>query len=351
MNLGYFTFPMHPPKKNYFKSLMEDRESIVLADKLNFKEAFIGEHLSDNCERVTSCLNFIATLIFHTKKIKLGTGTLNLPSSHPAMIASQVSMIDTLLRGRFIMGIGPGSLVSDMEIFNTLDKNRLEMFLESIDHIINLWSSEGPYDLKGKYWNISSKKTFDKETYIGSIGKPFQKPHPEIVVTSLGSSNKGLEQALVRGWNVISSNFLRDNRLMQHQEVMKKINRNNLNWRIAKFIFVGKNKRDVENYGKSENGPIFFCLNQIYKKLKKANKLDILKKNPDNKKEKINLHEIINETVIAGDVLEVKDKINKLKEKFNNMSTLTYVNVDWKNKSLSRKSMQLLSEKVIPKIK
>ena len=57
-----------------------------------------------------------------------------------------------------------------------------------------------------------------------------------------------------------------------------------------------------------------------------------------NKKEKIDLHEIINETVIAGDVSEVKDKINKLKEKFNKMSTLTYVNVDWKNKFLSKMS-------------
>ena len=41
----------------------------------------------------------------------------------------------------------------------------------------------------------------------------------------------------------------------------------------------------------------------------------------------------------------------KLKEKFNKMSTLTFVNVDWKNKFLSRKSIQLLAEKVMPKIK
>ena len=91
-------------------------------------------------------------------------------------------------------------------------------------------------------------------------------------------------------------------------------------------------------------------MNQIYKKLKKANRLDILKKNPNDKNEKIDLHEIINETVITGDVFEVKDKINKLKEKFNKMSTLTYVNVDWKNKFLSKKSIQLLAEKVISKI-
>ena len=69
---------MHPHNKNYYKSLMEDRESIILADKLDFKEAFVGEHLSDKCERITSCMNFISSLVFDTKKIKLATGTLNL---------------------------------------------------------------------------------------------------------------------------------------------------------------------------------------------------------------------------------------------------------------------------------
>ena len=194
MKLGYFTFPMHPSNKNYYKLLMEDRESIILADKLGFSEAFIGEHLSDKCERITSCMNFISTLIFDTKKIKLGTGTINLPHSHPVTVAAQVAMIDTLLKGRFIMGIGPGSLVSDMEMYNTLDKNRLEMFLESINHILNLWKKKPPYNLKGKYWQISTKKTYNKKLYIGGVGKPFQKPHPEIVVTSLGSSNSGMQQ-------------------------------------------------------------------------------------------------------------------------------------------------------------
>ena len=278
MKLGYFTFPMHPPGKNYYKTLIEDRESIILADQLGFNEAFIGEHLSDKCERITSCMNFISSLIFDTKNIKLGTGTLNLPHTHPVTVAAQVSMIDTLLKGRFIMGIGPGSLVSDMEMFDTLDKNRLEMFMESIEHIFNLWKNKPPYNLKGKHWNISTEKTFNKNLYIGEIGKPYQRPYPEIVVTSLGASNSGLQQAINKGWNIISSNFLRDNRLTEHNEVIKNSKRKSINWRIAKFIYISQNKRDIVNYGLSEKGPIFFCLKQIYKKLKKTNRLDILKK-------------------------------------------------------------------------
>ena len=61
----------------------------------------------------------------------LGTGTINLPNTHPLAVASGISMLDHLSNGRIILGIGPGSLISDMEAFETLSKNRNEMFLES----------------------------------------------------------------------------------------------------------------------------------------------------------------------------------------------------------------------------
>ena len=100
----------------------------------------------------------------------------------------------------------------------------------------------------------------------------------------------------------------------------------------------------------SSKGPIFFCLKQIYNKLKKANRLDILKKNPADKNEKINLEVLMKELVICGDNSEVIDKVQKLKHDYSNLSTLTYVNVDWKDKKISETSMKLLAEKVIPKV-
>ena len=347
MDLGYFTFPIHPVDKNYPQCLEEDRHSVILADKLGFSEAFIGEHLTDSCEKITSCTDFIASLIFNTKKIKLATGTLNLPNTHPATIAGKVSMLDNMLKGRFIMGIGPGSLTSDMEVFETLDKNRTEMFLESINHIFDIWNTDGPLNLKGKYWNVSTKNTFDETLNIGVIPKPFQKPHPEIVVTSLGSSQKALRAAIDRGWNVLSSNFLNDQRLFEQNKIISENKRKDINWRVAKFIFVSENKKEIENYGLSENSPIFFCFKQIFNKLKKANRLDIFKKNLEDKNEKIDFYKILDEVSIVGSTQEVSDKIAKIKENLPMMKTLTYVNVDWKDKDLTQKSMELLAEKVI----
>jgi len=88
MKLGYFTMPLHPPSRNYAETLAEDREAIILADKLGFNEAYVGEHVTDTAETVTDCVVFLASLMSETKNIKLGTGTVNLANTHPAAIAT-----------------------------------------------------------------------------------------------------------------------------------------------------------------------------------------------------------------------------------------------------------------------
>src|ERR1700709_1988039 len=113
MNLGFFTMPIHPVDKDWRTSLREDREAFILADELGFTEGYVGEHITDRAENITSCALFIASLIHSTKTIKLGTGTINMPNSHPAAIASQIAMLDHMLDGRFIFGISPGGLPPD----------------------------------------------------------------------------------------------------------------------------------------------------------------------------------------------------------------------------------------------
>ena len=63
VKLGMFTMPFHHPDRDYAAILEEDQEAIVLADRLGFTEAFVGEHFSSWSERITSPLIFFATLI------------------------------------------------------------------------------------------------------------------------------------------------------------------------------------------------------------------------------------------------------------------------------------------------
>src|SRR5713226_656869 len=132
MRLGLFMMPMHPAERDPAQTLQEDREAIILADRLGFHDAFVGEHLTDRCENVTNSLIFLATLIGETKTIKLATGTSNLSQSHPVVIAAQAAMFDHLARGRFIFGISPGALSSDAEALVFMAEARNEMLAEAI---------------------------------------------------------------------------------------------------------------------------------------------------------------------------------------------------------------------------
>ena len=151
MELGFFTMPIHPLDKDYRKTLDEDRQAFLLADELGFSEAYCGEHVTDAAENITSSTVFIASLAAATKNIRLGTGTVNMPNSHPAAIASQIAMLDHMLDGRLNFGISPGGLASDAEVFGNLDKNRNEMFVECIDMVLEIWKRDAPYNIKGKY--------------------------------------------------------------------------------------------------------------------------------------------------------------------------------------------------------
>ena len=92
MDVGFFTMPIHPIDKDYKKSLLEDRHAFLLADRLGFSEAYCGEHVTDAAENITSSALFIASIASCTKNIRLGTGTVNMPNSHPAAIAGQIAM-------------------------------------------------------------------------------------------------------------------------------------------------------------------------------------------------------------------------------------------------------------------
>jgi alkanesulfonate monooxygenase SsuD/methylene tetrahydromethanopterin reductase-like flavin-dependent oxidoreductase (luciferase family) len=160
MKLGYFTMPLHPVGRDWRQTLAEDREAILLAEKLGFEEAFVGEHVTDLAETVTSCLIFIATLARDTSRIKLGSGTVNLANRHPAATAAEIAMVDTLLEGRFILGVGPGGLRSDAEMFENLDADRNAIFVESMEHMIALWTKDPPYQLQGKRWKLTTERTW-----------------------------------------------------------------------------------------------------------------------------------------------------------------------------------------------
>ena len=356
MQLGFFTMPIHPLDKDWRQTLAEDREAFLLADELGFSEAYVGEHVTDRAENITSCVAFIAWIAAATKQIRLGTGTVNMPNSHPAAVASTLAMIDHMLDGRFIFGISPGGLLSDAEVFGNLDANRHEMFLEAINQILEIWTSEPPYNLKGKYWTVSTEKTLVKEIGQGYIPKPLQRPHPPIVVTAVAPFSKGVTEAAIRGWDPISANFLMPAWVKSHwPKYVEGCERGGraadpTNWRVAKSVFVADDAAKARAYATDPDGPYAYYYRSLFTKLKKNGRIELFKTHRDQPDHEVTLEMVIDKLVIFGTPDSVADQILAFQEEVGEFGTLLYAGKDWKDRELGRRSMILMAEKVMPLI-
>ncbi len=321
MQLGFFVMPIHPVGRPLHETLKEDRELTLLAEKLGFVEGFVGEHVTDAAETITSSLIFIAWLLGETKTIRLGSGTINLPNHHPVRVAAEVAMIDHMAEGRFMMGISPGGLLSDAEVFGNLDRDRTEMFVEAIDHVLAIWAGEPPYKREGKYWSFSIEKTLVPDLGQGFISKPYQRPHPPIVVTAVAPFSKGVTEAAARGWEPISANFLLPQWVKSHWpkyvEGCERAGRpaKRENWRVAKSIFVADDLDTAKRYASEAGGPYHQYYNSIATKLIRGGRSNLFKSDQNAPDSSVTVETVVDDLVVWGTPEKVTEELLAFRER------------------------------------
>jgi alkanesulfonate monooxygenase SsuD/methylene tetrahydromethanopterin reductase-like flavin-dependent oxidoreductase (luciferase family) len=355
VRLGFFTMPIHPPQRDYVETLREDREAILLADRLGFAEAYVGEHLTDAAETITDCCVFLASLVHDTQQITLGTGTVNLTNSHPAALASKTAMLDNMLEGRFIVGVSPGGLPSDWEMFGNLSGvDRRAKSEECMDHVIALWTGEAPYDLEGEHWTLSTRKTMIAEIGQGVMVRPYQRPHPPVVVTAAEPSSKSVSHAGERGFEVISANFLLPQWVKTHWptyvEACTAAGRaaDPRSWRVAKTVFVADDERAAREYAFGPRSPYRFYYDQLGSKLIRAGRANLFKAHEKMPDEEVTTDYMLERLVIAGTVEQVVDELAAFRDEVGDFGTLLYCGTDWVDARLAKRSMELMATAVIP---
>jgi alkanesulfonate monooxygenase SsuD/methylene tetrahydromethanopterin reductase-like flavin-dependent oxidoreductase (luciferase family) len=356
VKLGYFTMPLHPVGRDWRRTLEEDREAVLLAERLGFEEAFIGEHITDLAETITSCLIFIATLARDTRRIRLGSGTVNLANRHPALTAAEIAMVDTLLEGRFILGIGPGGLRSDAEITESLDADRNALLVESIEHMIALWTREPPYRLAGAKWRLTTERTLIPDLGQGAMLKPFQRPHPPIVVTAIMPDSNGIAAAAARGWTPISANFVHPWVVKTHwPKYVEGCARSGReakgeDWRVAKSIFVADDDATVRRMTRDPGNPFAYYFRNLLRKGQALRGTALFKHEPSVPDAAVTDEYLTSQLLISGTANEVADRLIAFREHVGPFGRLLYVGHDWADPAAMRRSMELMAEKVLPQL-
>ncbi len=357
IQLGMFTMPFHHPSRDYTAILEEDQEAIVLADRLGFTEAYVGEHFTSWSERITSPLIFLASIINRTEKIRFGTGVINMPQLHPGTVAAHVAMFDQLCRGRFIFGIGPGGLVSDFELFDVGQAElRPAMMLESIDTVLRLWAEDPPYRIDGKFWKIRVEKHVYPEFKVGFVPKPFQKPHPPIAISLLSPNSPTARLAGQRGWIPVSGNFFHRRHLRGHWERYAEGceaagRRPDPDvWRVARSVLVTESDAEAEDYlADPENGLSFYFRFFLFSFTELRKAPIMVKPDLDVPDDALTVDAIKRAIMIAGSPRRVLEQLVALREEIGHFGTLLMAGHDWDQPKLWRRSMELLATDVMPR--
>lgn len=357
MDLGFFTQPIHDDGRPLIETLEEDREIFRLADSLGYSEAFIGEHMSSRRENVPNALMFIASLADTTRTMKLGTGMHALTFGHPLVIASNVAWVDHLLKGRFLFGVGAGITFSDAEALEILNNDRYAMFDEAVSHVLKLWTTDAPYDLTGDFWNISTAKTRWRELGLGEVAKPYQRPHPPILFGSGDARSKRLGLFGERGWSMLSSDTLPARRLSAQwanyaagcANAEREADRRS--WRVVRAIFVADDEKTALEYGnKHPHSPYRAHFHEFYVKFQRVKLLDMFKADSSLPDEAVTLDYALDNCVITGTVSHVVEQILAVREEAGPFGTLIYAGKNWSHPELSRRSMELMTEEVMPAV-
>jgi alkanesulfonate monooxygenase SsuD/methylene tetrahydromethanopterin reductase-like flavin-dependent oxidoreductase (luciferase family) len=159
------------------RTLMDDLEVCLAAEKAGFKYIWISEHhFLDEYSHISSNDVFLGALGALTSRAHVGSGIFNpLPKvHHPAAVAERVAMLDHLTEGRFEFGVGRGAGSHEVKAFHTEvnDVNETKrIFEETVPEFAKMWMQDEYPGFSGEYWDMPARKV---------LPKPYGPLHPAI---------------------------------------------------------------------------------------------------------------------------------------------------------------------------
>ncbi len=179
LRCGIFLPPFHALDEDPTLCLQRDFELLEHLDRLNFAEAWIGEHHSGGFEIIASPELFIAAAAERTSRIRLGTGVVSLPYHHPYTVAGRMAQLDHQTRGRAMFGFGPGLLNSDAQMLGIRAETQRDRMVEALDVIIRLFDGE----------IVTAKTDWFEMNNARLQLRPYSRHRPHIAVTSTVTPN------------------------------------------------------------------------------------------------------------------------------------------------------------------
>jgi alkanesulfonate monooxygenase SsuD/methylene tetrahydromethanopterin reductase-like flavin-dependent oxidoreductase (luciferase family) len=359
MQLGFFMMPVHPPERSFTETLAEDTEKSLLADSLGFTELWLGEHFSATSEPIPSPMMFMASLLPRTSNLSFGTGVVCIPNHDPIVVAAEAAQFDHMSHGRFTLGVGPGGLFSDFELFGQTDHAvRNRKVVEAIRIMRQIWSQDPPYDIAGEFWNVRLKN-FIPELGIGYMPKPYRKGGPPISISIASPHSSSARTAVENDCGIISANITPTYSVASHWAIYSKAcadagkPASGDRWRVARNLMVAPSEAEAHDRVFGAQASNHYLFDYVRTVLLGVGQLAIMKPRPEMSDADATVEAIINGCVLFGSPKTMLDKLVAFREQVGPFGTLLMTGVDWlgPNEAWERQSMQLMADEVMPRFR
>lgn len=191
MQFGLFFEWPNPTLRDWKTLFDEGVQQIQLSEELGFDYCLVAEHHFTNYGNSPSPLLQALYIGQKTERIKIGTAAVVLPVWQPLRLAEEIAVLDNLIDGRFMCGVGRGYQAYEMAAFGGDVSESRERFQETLDIILKAWTSEESFTYDGKHHKITAP--------VRVFPQPKQKPYPPLWLagTSVDSMNLAADMGMM----------------------------------------------------------------------------------------------------------------------------------------------------------
>jgi limonene 1,2-monooxygenase len=340
LRFGIFLAPFHPAGENPTVALQRDLALIEHLDRLGWDEAWIGEHHSAGSEIIAAPDIFIAAAAERTRHIRLGTGVTSVSYHNPLWVAERAVLLDHLTRGRFMLGLGPGSLPTDAAMVGLDQAQTRTLLAEGVDIIMQLLTSDDPVTFKNDRWDLRnarlhlrpwSQPLFDVSVAaVASPAGPQLAGKHGIGLLSIGATQAAGFDALAHHWGVV------EERAEHFGQVADRAA-----WRLVGMMHIAETREQA--YRDVEHG-----IEQWFRYFQQVAAFPQMAVGGDNIREMI---DFVNETGLGsiGTVDDAAAQIDRLVKQSNGgFGAYLLLAHEWANPEATRRSYELIAQHVFP---
>ena len=120
---------------------------------------------------------------------------------------------------------------------------------------------------------------------------------------------------------------------------------------MARTVFVADDDKTAQRYGRDDaNSPYRYYYTQMLTKMKLSKRHVIFKRSAEEDDSLLTVDRMLDDLVLCGTVNQVVDQVLALREQIGDFGELVYAGMDFVDRKLGERSMELMATQVMPKV-